>query len=242
MTQNVRRRANLSTEQAGSVYIYALTEPDGTPRYVGQTVDIARRFAEHKRGSTSAPVRNWVKRLAARGLEPGLEILHRAQDDECPCRCERRYIRALRATVLNSDRKMPPRSPAGIALRKWLDESEMTYAELGARLGVDASLIGRWVHFGGPSAANAKKLQAVTGIDVALWRSSICPAPHPADTPPPRSNPAAAVPSPTGANEPLSNSRANGQPSETTSAAERSHSAHMSHSAETARHTAQEIR
>ena len=153
-----------------TVYIYALTEPDGTPRYVGQTADVARRLAEHKRDSASAPVRRWTRSLAARGLEPGLRVLHRVSMGECPFRCERRYIRDLRATLLNGSRKLSPRSPGGIALRSWLDESDVTYAELGSRLAVDASLVGRWVHFGGPGAANAQKLQTVTGIDAALWR------------------------------------------------------------------------
>jgi hypothetical protein len=76
--------------------IYALTDTDGSIRYIGKANDAAARLKGHlsdaKRGSR--PVNRWVKKLVDAGKAPGLLILEEREDWP---EAERRLIAQYRA-------------------------------------------------------------------------------------------------------------------------------------------------
>lgn len=71
--RRVARRAELNANR--EVVVYALTDPDGTPRYVGRTAEIARRFEYHRAGGSSQRVQAWFGELSAKRQSAGLMIL-----------------------------------------------------------------------------------------------------------------------------------------------------------------------
>jgi len=64
-----------------TVYIYALIDPrDERVRYVGQTVNPARRFRSHLADkSVSTPKRDWLDELLLLGLMPIMEVVEECQ-------------------------------------------------------------------------------------------------------------------------------------------------------------------
>lgn len=79
--------------------IYALIEPDGTPRYVGQTDGpLASRLRGHLRARGRSARAEWLRSLIANGQQPGitqLEEIDGARRDAY--RRETEWIRRLRA-------------------------------------------------------------------------------------------------------------------------------------------------
>ena len=63
-----------------TVYIYALVGGESDIRYIGQTVNLKRRFSEHKSFNCNEPERKikWIKDLQAKGESLSMFIL-----DEC---------------------------------------------------------------------------------------------------------------------------------------------------------------
>lgn len=56
--------------------IYALTEPGGAPRYVGQTTQpLGIRLADHVRVRGSSGRAKWIRSLVAADQEPGIVLL-----------------------------------------------------------------------------------------------------------------------------------------------------------------------
>jgi hypothetical protein len=79
--------------------IYALLEPDGTPRYIGKTVqNPGSRYGEHIREATrrfrTSPVHYWLRRLVRFDLRPGLLILESGIPIHRLNQRERRWIRS----------------------------------------------------------------------------------------------------------------------------------------------------
>jgi hypothetical protein len=75
------------------VFIYALTEPDtGEVRYVGKSANPKARLAHHISASRALPIRAWVESLRARGLKPGLRLLHTVEPGEDADMYERHFI------------------------------------------------------------------------------------------------------------------------------------------------------
>ena len=78
------------------VTIYLLTEPDGgVGRYVGQTVDLKRRFIQHLYPYDETHNTNWIKSLLRQGKKPGMEILA-IIDAENADDAEKAYIAAFK--------------------------------------------------------------------------------------------------------------------------------------------------
>ena len=76
----------------GMTEIYALTDPDGTIRYIGRGTPARKRYQAHLSGYTSHRVRRWVEGLKAKGQRPGLTILDSCSGDGV--RLERTHIDA----------------------------------------------------------------------------------------------------------------------------------------------------
>lgn len=68
-----------------TTYIYALVDPrDNAIRYVGKTVDIKNRLAQHMSdGSGSKEKREWVESLRSISLFPEVRILAVVNSDNC---------------------------------------------------------------------------------------------------------------------------------------------------------------
>ena len=78
------------------VYIYALTDPDGTVRYVGKSSNPRGRIASHRARSGARPLRAWFASLALRGEVPRLVTLHTVPPGEDAAPWEVHYIREHR--------------------------------------------------------------------------------------------------------------------------------------------------
>lgn len=57
------------------VWIYALCEADGTPRYVGKTVSPSARFRQHLSDRRHTRKARWIRALAAAGCRPHMVLL-----------------------------------------------------------------------------------------------------------------------------------------------------------------------
>lgn len=82
-----------------TIFIYALCEPGTrTVRYIGQTLDLARRFRYHLATSSKkkSHLGNWLSSVLSRGEQPTLLELSRTDESQW-CTEERRYISAARA-------------------------------------------------------------------------------------------------------------------------------------------------
>lgn len=56
--------------------VYALTDPDGAPRYVGQTAHpLGIRLASHLRVRGHSGRADWIRSLLASDREPGIALL-----------------------------------------------------------------------------------------------------------------------------------------------------------------------
>lgn len=74
------------------VYIYGLIDPrSGAIRYVGKTVNMVARLAEHLRCNDEGPRSDWIRGLLADGLRPGCEILQIVENSLWED-CERGWI------------------------------------------------------------------------------------------------------------------------------------------------------
>jgi hypothetical protein len=78
-----------------TTYIYALTDPDGTPRYVGQSNNPKSRLASHLSSSASPAVKRWVESLREAGELPRLTILYRVPRSEKAGEAEKLFIGLL---------------------------------------------------------------------------------------------------------------------------------------------------
>lgn len=58
-----------------SVFIYALTDPDGAVRYVGKSANPRKRLSSHRHHTASAPVRAWISELRKLDEFPRMKIL-----------------------------------------------------------------------------------------------------------------------------------------------------------------------
>ena len=89
-------------------YIYALSDPEThEPRYVGATVNPAKRFSEHcsLRGRKGQSLREWIDELAVLGTRPVLVIIERVEDGNWQAR-ETHWIQEFRergCSLLNSN-------------------------------------------------------------------------------------------------------------------------------------------
>lgn len=60
----------------GNVGIYALLCPQsGETMYIGQSINIKKRFASHLQSGSKYPVSVWISGLKEKGLRPGLKVL-----------------------------------------------------------------------------------------------------------------------------------------------------------------------
>lgn len=65
------------------IYIYALIDPRTRGiRYVGQSTDPERRYAEHLQRAEGTPKGVWIRELRALNLEPDLIVLGDAEDQQ----------------------------------------------------------------------------------------------------------------------------------------------------------------
>jgi hypothetical protein len=85
------------------IYIYALTDDDGSIRYIGQTANIERRLADHHLTATSEwmlaggpAYLKWLKSLGKQGKRPLLVVLEET-DVEHADEAEDRHIAEHRA-------------------------------------------------------------------------------------------------------------------------------------------------
>lgn len=75
-----------------SFYVYVRRDPDGTVRYVGQTMNPAARGRDHKYNE-SPKVREWM--LALQPFRPKLEVVCIVQDKQEALRLEGKYVQVL---------------------------------------------------------------------------------------------------------------------------------------------------
>lgn len=59
------------------VFIYALTDPAGNIRYVGQSVNPQIRYEQHIADSADTPKTKWIRELSRMGAKPELVILEK---------------------------------------------------------------------------------------------------------------------------------------------------------------------
>jgi predicted GIY-YIG superfamily endonuclease len=91
-------------------YVYALCDPlDDTVRYVGQTTDHHRRYAEHLSGrlphyggpKQNHPVRGWIRSLQMAGEYPRMRILAVVSSQKNAYREESAFRRIYKRTAIN---------------------------------------------------------------------------------------------------------------------------------------------
>ena len=64
------------------VYIYGLTDPNGSIKYVGQSVNPQLRYAQHLVDSADTPKTRWIRELLSNGYKPGLIILEKVEPQQ----------------------------------------------------------------------------------------------------------------------------------------------------------------
>ncbi len=74
------RACRAKADSLPPVYIYALTDPDETVRYIGRSIDPRRRFRAHFSSKQLPAVRAWLRSLCDSGQLPGLVILEKTRD------------------------------------------------------------------------------------------------------------------------------------------------------------------
>lgn len=86
------------------VCIYALTDPDGSVRYIGKSVNPTKRLSSHMSRSAASPVYRWASFLRSHGLRPGLRILHVVPPGQDADAWETWFLREYRlvANLLNA--------------------------------------------------------------------------------------------------------------------------------------------
>lgn len=78
------------------VVVYGLADPrDGKYRYVGQTIDLDRRTAQHLAGDRNWEKTRWIRELQAANCEPAVSVLEKCTILDCRER-ERDWIVKLR--------------------------------------------------------------------------------------------------------------------------------------------------
>lgn len=85
-------------------YIYGLTDPTNTIRYIGQSINPRKRFCQHivesRYSYSTSPVYQWIRTLTAISLRPGLIILGRYLVEDIVHQ-EARFIRQFQGQLLN---------------------------------------------------------------------------------------------------------------------------------------------
>lgn len=64
------------------VYIYGLTDPNGSIKYVGQSVNPQLRYVQHLADSADTPKTRWIRELLSNGYKPGLIILEKVEPQQ----------------------------------------------------------------------------------------------------------------------------------------------------------------
>jgi len=72
-----QKRIGRVSRKNREIYIYALTDPDGHIRYIGQSVDPLVRYDQHIGETADTPKGRWIRELKSRGAKPGLTILEK---------------------------------------------------------------------------------------------------------------------------------------------------------------------
>lgn len=102
----------------GPAYVYALTDPDGTVRYVGKSTNPGGRIACHaSAGGSAVGVRSWIRALRASGREPGLVILAEVPPGESAFAWENRFIREHEGSGKLLNVHLPDGSNSGPRMR-----------------------------------------------------------------------------------------------------------------------------
>lgn len=65
-----------------TVYIYALTDPDGHIGYIGQSVNPWMRYDQHMCETADTQKGKWIRSLKDRGAKPGLAILQKTDKSD----------------------------------------------------------------------------------------------------------------------------------------------------------------
>ena len=95
-------------------YVYALNDPTtGVRRYVGKSINPAKRMASHRSESAAKPIREWLLSLSS---DPLLEILGEYPSETEALLAEQEWIersradgyKLLNALILGPDRRRPP--------------------------------------------------------------------------------------------------------------------------------------
>lgn len=106
-------------------YVYALCDPrDDSVRYVGQTVDHDRRYAEHVSGQLphyggpkqDHPVRKWIRSLQAIDENPRMRILAVVSSQKDAYLKESEFRRQHKRTAINGRAWWTPIPPDHVAL------------------------------------------------------------------------------------------------------------------------------
>lgn len=163
------------------VYIYALTDAAGVPRYVGQSVDPWNRKTNHCSRHAAQSVVEWISGLRERGEEPTLVVLYKVQPDEDPDERERYFIRLLSTTaeLLNwrpqrpIKRRSHQRSAAAAMLADILSSRGMSQKTMAAKVGTDQANMSRILSgHHKPSRKIAVSIMEAFGVPAAAWEQA----------------------------------------------------------------------
>lgn len=166
---------------SADVYIYALTDDRGIPRYVGQSVDPWKRRTNHVSRHAAAAVLEWIENLASVGKQPTLIVLYKVQPDEDAGECERRFIRLLATTseLLNwrpgarVRRRAPEPTAGSVLLAAYANERGLSQKALAAMIGVDQPRMSRMLSGQRrPGRRSAVALLETCGIPLAAWEQA----------------------------------------------------------------------
>jgi predicted GIY-YIG superfamily endonuclease len=87
---------NLPGKEPGTVFIYALKDPNGHIRYVGKTINPRQRMIRHLSTWGNTTHKGfWIRKLLQEGLKPTMVILERVTNEKWR-QAETRWIRRLR--------------------------------------------------------------------------------------------------------------------------------------------------
>lgn len=158
-----------------AVFIYALCEPSGEVRYVGQSADPATRFNHHRTHGT-VNVRAWFSALEAKGTGATLCILREVAPGADADVAERLAIgeqQARGARLLNVQRtgrgQVLDFVPKNLGA-KLLSELGIAQHEVARTIGGTQPMVHHWVHgLRLPAARYRAKLEDAYGIYWRLW-------------------------------------------------------------------------